>query len=524
MKKWLLFGKEKKSKTLWYVLAGLVLLGVAGFFAVSFFRTTSEKPNNFFDQEMSCDNFEDDKNDLIELVEPGKKWILIGDEFTKEEKQVVLKVKLTNKATAYFDRLDSIKIFYELVNTENEKLTDSIVQGYFATSSLVNVGELLFEEKINIDSLPVGKYKANIRAEFECGQSLDSYEGIFISYPLYTVWSFDWEGYNVKNEYLEKIEGLSKKHDNMPLSHVINPRLFITKTIPKAQRDHIRDWLIERKQNKGDSLGLHLHMFYENLEAANVELPKKDLAELEANFYASMATSVASSSISSPTSSPSTTIVFDKSKLKKRQLYDLKYWGSPSDDGYDILTTNFGYRDLDKIVKWSKNIFKELGFGTPTTYRSGGWFADSTTLEVMEDNGFTVDTSGRTKYSFGIHKIPGFWDLSITAQPYQPNIRDQNSAKAPHMKIWEVPNNGADSYWYTPEQMIERFDANWGAVGEPLEEKIVVVFLTHPDWFHLDEPKVEKLFNYTDAYLSSRDSGPVLYKNLEDIYTIWTQF
>ncbi len=514
MIKWPLFGRERRSRRFWHVLAGLTLFLVCSLFVIFFLHIKSENPNDLFFKDWTCNNFENKRNELIDLVEPDKKWILIGDEFAEEEKQVILKVKLGSKAKRYFDRPDSIKIFYELVNTENEQLTNNVVSGYFATSSLINVGELLFEEKINVTSLPVGKYKANIKVEFACGQSLGFYEHIFISYPLYVAWSFDWEGYNVKNEYLEKIDALSEKHDNFPLSHLINPRLFITKTIPQAQRDHIRDWLLERKTNKGHSLGLHLHMFYENLKAAHIDIPEKDLADLELDFYALAENSV--------TSSPSTTVIFDKSKLKKKQLYDLTYWGFPYDDGYDILVTNFGYRELDKMVKWSKIFFKNLGFGTPTTYRSGGWFADVTTLKVLQDNGFTVDTSGRTKYNFGINKIPGFWDLSITSQPYQPNTQDQNSARAPNMKIWEFPNNGGDSWWYTAEQMIERFNSNWGVVGEPLEKRTVVVFLSHPDWFHVDESKVDELFNYTDVYLNSRDSGPVLYKNLEDMYNIWT--
>jgi hypothetical protein len=513
MKKWLLFGKERRSRRFWYTLIGLGLFLGCSFFVILFLRIKSKYPNDFLYKDLSCNNFENSKDKLIDRVEPEKKWILIGDEFKEEQKLVMLKVKLASKAKRYFDRPDSIKIFYELINTENEQLTNNVVSGYFATSSLIDVGELLFEEKINVESLPVGKYKVNIIVKFGCGESLASYENIFISYPLYVVWSFDWEGYNVKNEYLEKISALSQKHDNLPLSHVINPRLFITKTIPQAQRDYIRDWLVERKNNNGDSLGLHLHMFYENLEAAKIDIPKKDLTDLETDFYASVRTSTRSSS---------TTIIFDKSKLKKKQLYDLVYWGYGYDEGYDILVTNFGYRDLSKMLKWSKDVFKDLGFGIPTTYRSGGWYADSTTLRALQDNGFTVDSSGRTKYNFGTNKIPGFWDLSITTQPYQPSTQDQNSALAPNMKIWEFPNNGGDSYWYTPEQMIERFNANWGVVGEPLEKRTAVVFLTHPDWFHIDEPKVDKLFNYTDVYLNSRDSGPVLYKNLENLYNIWT--
>ncbi len=333
MIKWLLLGIEIKSRIFWYTIVGLTLLFVCSFFVIFFLNIRFESSNNQFFNDLSCSNFEKNKDKLIDLVEPDKKWILIGDEFKEEEKLVILKVKLANRAKRYFDRLDSIKIFYELKNTENEELTNNVVAGYFATSSLINVGEFLFEEKININSLPVGKYKANVKVEFGCGQSVGSYENIFISYPLYAVWSFDWEGYNVKDEYLEKIDALAKKHGNFPLSHLINPRIFITKTIPQANRDRIRDWLVERKNNNGDSLGLHLHMFYENLEAAKIDIPKKDLAGLELEFYASIRASVTSSPTSSPMNSPSTTAVFDKSKLKKKQIYDLAYWGFPYEDG-----------------------------------------------------------------------------------------------------------------------------------------------------------------------------------------------
>lgn len=508
-----LFGRKRKSRKFFHTPVGLMIFLAFSFFIILFLSIKYESQNIFFNDGCSCNKFKDDRNSLIEAVEPDKKWILIGDEFGEEEKIINLKVKLAKEAKKYFDEPNSVRIFYELINTENEQLKSSVLDGYFSASSLINSDELLFEEKINVSSLPVGKYKANIKVEFDCGEALGFYENIFISYPLYVAWSFDWEGYDIKNEYLKDIDNLCKKHDNFPLSHLINPRLFITKTIPQARQDYIRDWLAERKNNRGDSLGLHLHMFYENLEAANIDIPEKDITELEEEFYALAETPAASS--------PSAATIFDKSKLEKKQIYDLSYWGYSHDDGYDILVTNFSYSDLDKILKWSKNLFKDIGLGTPTTYRSGGWFADLTTLRALQDNGFTVDTSGRTKYNFGTNEMPGFWDLSITSQPYHPNTEDQNSAMAPNIKIWEFPNNGADSWWYSTEQMIERFNLNWGAVGETLGKRTAVVFLTHPDWFHVDESKVDKVFNYIDVYLNSKDNGPVIYENLENLYKTW---
>ena len=116
MKKWLLFGKERKSKRFWYILVGLTIFLVCSFFVILFLSIKSENPDGFF-KDWSCNNFENNKDHLIDWVEPSKKWILIGDEIAEEEKLVILKVKLGSKAKRYFDRPDSIKIFYELVNT-----------------------------------------------------------------------------------------------------------------------------------------------------------------------------------------------------------------------------------------------------------------------------------------------------------------------------------------------------------------------------------------------------------------------
>ncbi|OGH87630.1 MAG: hypothetical protein A3J93_03870 [Candidatus Magasanikbacteria bacterium RIFOXYC2_FULL_42_28] len=524
MANWLRFWKKDKPKPHFFIFIVLGSLLLFSIFVIFFF---SVKPENggifltgldgvnkiFGNEEWYCDAFGYEAGGLIKLAEPGRKWILIGNEFPEENKMINLKVQLAQRARKYFEQPNSVKIFYELTNASSEQVTSSILGAYFSTSSLKNSDELLFEEKINLSGLAVGKYKIKVKVEFDCGEATTLPQDIFVSHPLYVVWSFDWEGYNVKDKYLQSIDELASKHDNFPLTHLINPRLFITKTIPQANRDRVRDWLVEKKNKRGDSLGLHLHLFYENFEAAGLDIPEKDSAELEKIFFTTNGSMV--------TSTASTTVAFDKSKLKKKQIYDLTYWGYGRDDGYDIPITNLSDAEFDKILKWSKATFGVLGFGTPVTYRSGGWFANLATLQVLEENGFVVDSSGRTKYNFGDSKLPGFWDLATTSQPYQPNIHNQNSALKPTMKIWEFPNNGADSWWYSAKEMIERFNLNWGAVGGPLEKSTVVVFLSHPDWFEVDIPKVDELFNYTDTYLNSKDGGPVIYQNLENLHKIW---
>jgi hypothetical protein len=160
---------------------------------------------------------------------------------------------------------------------------------------------------------------------------------------------------------------------------------------------------------------------------------------------------------------------------------------------------------------------RKNGF-SPTIFRAGGWFANEATLKAVQDSGLLADSSGRTSYKF--FSQPGPWDLSATAQPYYPSTNDQNKAGEPSLSILEIPNNGADSYWFSSEEMQKRFRANYG--GGILTEPKEITYLSHPHWFNKSEQnKIKELFNLIDNYKYENDFGPALYVTLDEVYEVW---
>ena len=105
--------------------------------------------------------------------------------------------------------------------------------GYFSTSTENNINNT-FTTQIDTTKLPVGKYITKITSQFTCGNISKTYEEPFvISYPYYLVWTIDWEGYDIKNQYLDEMAEISENHHDIPMAHFFSPRIYITKTIVK---------------------------------------------------------------------------------------------------------------------------------------------------------------------------------------------------------------------------------------------------------------------------------------------------
>jgi len=295
-----------------------------------------------------------------------------------------------------------------------------------------------------------------------------------VSSPFYVAWTIDWEGYDARDEYLKAMADISQDF-NIPMTHLFNPRIFVNPDISQVRAEYLTDWVRKRHINQQEEIGLHLHMFPDFVESAGV----------------------------TPHLEP--------------------VWGGGFTPGYDILTTAYTYEEMVKILNHAKEWFTKIGLNPPKIYRAGAWFADITTLKALNDTGFLVDSSGRTKYTFGTNKVAGFWDLSATSQPYHPSQTNQNAASPlPLLDILEIPNNGADSYAFTGEAMVERFDANFA--GLPLSSPKQVTFLTHPHWFRPNEQaRMRHVFSHTNQFRADEGKGPVVYTTLMGIYHAWSQ-
>ena len=388
-------------------------------------------------------------------ISASRKWVLIGDELSAREKTITVEVALAAEAEELFSASD---LTYEISETPKTGTFNRSADGKFFA-------------QVSVADLKPGEYAVVAKTQRNGNEFTSEEVNFNVSYPLYVAWTLDWEGYDVKPEYLDAIDKIADQHGT-PITHFFNPRIYTSSAISEARAEYLTSWVIERNRTRGDEIALHLHMFPDMVKAAGVE----------------------------PRYSPN--------------------WGSTLKDGYDILTSAYTYEETVQLLNWSRDIFAQEGLGTPISFRAGGWFADEETLRAVQDTGFKLDSSGRTKYQFGTNGIAGPWNLAETAQPYQPSVRDQNSVQSPTLDIWEFPNSGADSWAYREDQMYARFTAHFS--GSPLGEKRVVTYLSHPEWFHVDNPKIEGLYTKIDRFLNSQDTGPVVYITLDQAYQIWS--
>jgi hypothetical protein len=293
----------------------------------------------------------------------------------------------------------------------------------------------------------------------------------YVSHPVLVAWTLDWEGYNFSDEYLDMISKLSNRHQKVPITHFFNPRYFASPYVSSARGKEFLAWIKKRVTSHEDYIGLHLHMFFEMVELAGVK-PKKE-----------------------PT------------------------WASRG-TGSDVPLTTYNLEDQRKIIRHGLDILKAQGLNSIDAFRAGGWYVNTDTLTVLEELGFKIESSGRTSYSLG-NGLPGPWNLTVTQPPYYPCRNSQNFAcdGTAAFKVMEVPNNGIESYRYSQAELISRFNQNYK--GNAAKNAIAITYLSHPEWFSIDNPKMAALFKHIDQYDYYADNGPVIYANLKQIYNLW---
>lgn len=295
----------------------------------------------------------------------------------------------------------------------------------------------------------------------------------FVSKPIFVTWTMDWEGGDTPNHELDNLEQFSEKH-NIPVTQFFNPSIYlnITNDVSDQRAKYLTDW-IKKRQEKGDEIGLHLHMHYKLIETIGIPVRK----------------------------SPQWT---------------------PLDNGHTVPMTAYSYEEQKKMLQWSQEKFAEKGLLSPTSFRGGGWFANLDTLQALEDTGFRVDSSGRDYYEWGSNRLKGYWNLSTTTKPYRPSKTNQNSpTPAPNFLLMEFPNNGRDSLYYESADLIAAFEANYPS--HTLSEAQAVTYLSHPHDISEDIKTLDPAFNHMDQYLAENDQGPVIYCTLEEAYKYFTQ-
>jgi hypothetical protein len=274
----------------------------------------------------------------------------------------------------------------------------------------------------------------------------------------------------VPQRYLDAIADQAQRHQNIPLTHFFNPRIYLPEVLSPGRAAQLTDWVLDRGRTRGDEIQLHLHMHFDMLQAAGVE----------------------------PKTEPK--------------------WGFRSNEGYDVFTTAYSREEFGAVLGWAEQQFRYHGLPEPVGYRAGGWFADLNILHVLEQHGYTYDASGRERRMWG-GGISSPWNLDADTQPYYPARADQNRTGPTTLDLLEIPNNGGDAYGYTAAQMIERLMKNYPA--KVAQSRRVVTFLSHPQWHDKDQVTMDAVLDFTDAKLYQTDQGPFVYVTLSQIADLW---
>lgn len=287
-----------------------------------------------------------------------------------------------------------------------------------------------------------------------------------ISNPIYVAWTLDWEGIDPKQEYLDMIADISSEY-SIKLTHFFNPRILINSSISQLRKRELVEWVKKRNVNFGEEIAMHMHMHFDLVEEAGV-----------------------------------------------KAKYNAKTWDKGS-SGFDVPATEYSYDEYLKMLKWGLEKLKENGIDNIIGYRAGGWFANLETLRAIQDAGFKYDSSARPSFQLGQNKLSQEWDLSSNAQPYLISKTNQNRTGSDNFNLLEIPNNGLDSYWSTADDMIQAFYDNY-TPGTTADFSRIIVYLSHPEWFNIDDPKLRELFDEVNNYRSDLDKGPVKFVTLKE--------
>lgn len=406
----------------------------------------------------SCTEYTSFTNSTQVNVSIERLWNLVGEEFSDEDQKMDVYASIDSSIAS-----SDIKIQY-------------VVEENGTTAIMDNTGDLNYHGVVNTKIFPKGTYTIRAVVTSKCLYLQSKPQTFHVSYPLYVLWTTDWEAQPASQSFIQagftQMESISSTY-GIPITHFFNPRILINSSYA-GMKDWMVDWIKGRRDNNGDEIALHLHMYYDLVQATGVNVRKEPK------------------------------------------------WAN-NEDGYDVPSSAYTYDEYMQILNWSIGQYEAYGLGKPVSYRAGGWYADASTLKAVQNSGIKIDSSGRTEYSIGSNDLSGYWRLPVTTVPYHPSLIDPNSDEySQKLTIWEVANNGGDSWSFPVNSMKERFEQNW-VNHAPLSERRMVLYLSHPQWYTQEFPKITQVLQYISQYKYTDDNGPVVYVTVSQLGEVWDQ-
>ncbi|MBD3419161.1 MAG: hypothetical protein GF398_03485 [Chitinivibrionales bacterium] len=348
-----------------------------------------------------------------------------------------------------------------------------------------------FVAGIALESIAAGEYRLRLNANED-----DTAFAEFTfkrSHPLYVVVSNDWDHPHIDDGSFEtNFLRAFELHSDFPeakITHFVAPYAFTDTAISAQRKDWFEQKLIDLRDTHGDELGLHLHMYCHFVEYAGVR------CTTDTNFEAS-----------------------------DRPL-----------PGYLMPSYLYTTKQYSRLLQVSDSVFAACGLGKPTSFRAGGFWADSSTLQALVQHQFVVDASAANwNRLFGDELVidpvdvrnkewfmSTWYALGDESSPYYPSSSDISVSGFPSMPILEVPANALLVDFLDADAMKAVLETIWkdnAVLSEPKHFSIGY----HPGSFDAQNYfEMQKMMLYIEHFLAAEDTGVLIYAHMSDLVKVW---
>jgi len=361
----------------------------------------------------------------------------------------------------------------------------SVVDMWFDGAAGVRLdgGAGLFRGSVDLTALAAGEHQLLFAADHSTTAFAAS--DFKRSHPLYVVVGTDWDDPDTPDASLALQDQLHADHAALKLTHFVGPYTFTSPELTTERIGQLVDWLKHQRDTFGDEIGVHIHPYCNFVDTTTVTC-----------------------------------------RTEPSCVYDA---GDPS--GYTVISASYSEQEYTTLLLAANALFESHGFATPTSFRTGAWTADLSTLRALVTAGYTVDSDGynwaRMAEWIGVGNgvfyewVKQHWSsVGDTSQPYYPSATDILVAGEPALPLLEVPLNGVMADYVTGQEMIDIFSANWS--GDALAAPVAYAVGYHPPNFNANyRSRIDDALSHVDQYLASTDAGPVVYSTFSELTAVW---
>lgn len=303
--------------------------------------------------------------------------------------------------------------------------------------------------------------------------------------PLYVLMTNDWDDADNPDTSLQLQEELRAEFPSLVMTHFVGPYTFTDPTITPERRQLLVDWVIGQRDTHGDEIGLHIHPYCNFVDTTSVPCRTE----------------------------PSTV------------------YAAGDATGYTVMCSAYTRQEFVTLLEAGDALFEAAGLGKPTSFRAGGWTAETHTLQALADAGYLTDTSAnnwaRMEEWIGVQNgvlydwnMTHWSEIGDTSQPYYPSEADIQAPGEPAVPLLQLPDNGILVDYVTAEEMIAIFDANWDR--SPLTEPVAYSIGYHPTNFGANyKRRLRDTLLHIEQFLAVSHRGPVVYGRQSDMVQVW---